>query len=364
MPWSVLMENKRPKVLFVINGLGLGNSTRCYAIIQELAQKHVDVVAILCGNSRSFFKNKKEISKSYSIDQLRYGTGKEGEISFFKTIRRLPVLLRTLASNNKRICSIIESENPDAIVVDSQYIFGLNPRFKKRLFAINNARDVVRNFPGKPGAWSHKSLVHFLFIECMDFLFHRTVYKNVLSPEIPDNTWNSKKSLLVRRGLASSPPNTIENVVVMLSGSTTEIQSTGLTDWKPDFKVNFVGISGTSAENLNFVEKDSENEALLRSCDVMVINAGFSSLSESLALAKPTIVIPLKGHSEQLSNAEKFKSFGTGIVVKSYEEVPAAIEEIRKNSTVFLNKCRQLDFDSNQASSFANKIVEAHSYSE
>ena len=42
------------KVLFLINGLGLGNSTRCFAIIERLFQLDTDVSIITSGNGSWF----------------------------------------------------------------------------------------------------------------------------------------------------------------------------------------------------------------------------------------------------------------------------------------------------------------------
>ena len=39
------------KILFLINGLGLGNSTRCHAIIQKLLKKKVKVGIVAAKNS-------------------------------------------------------------------------------------------------------------------------------------------------------------------------------------------------------------------------------------------------------------------------------------------------------------------------
>ena len=46
------------KILFLINGLGLGNSTRCSAIIERLILKKCEVSVITSGNGEWFFKNK------------------------------------------------------------------------------------------------------------------------------------------------------------------------------------------------------------------------------------------------------------------------------------------------------------------
>ena len=45
------------RILFLINGLGLGNSTRCLAVIEKLIEKNCEVSVITSGNGEWFFQN-------------------------------------------------------------------------------------------------------------------------------------------------------------------------------------------------------------------------------------------------------------------------------------------------------------------
>ena len=47
------------KILFLINGEGLGNSTRCHAIIQKLLKKKVKVGIVAAKNSYWYFSKKR-----------------------------------------------------------------------------------------------------------------------------------------------------------------------------------------------------------------------------------------------------------------------------------------------------------------
>ena len=49
------------KILFLINGLGLGNSTRCFAIIERLKLLNAEISVITSGNGKWFFSDKEEI---------------------------------------------------------------------------------------------------------------------------------------------------------------------------------------------------------------------------------------------------------------------------------------------------------------
>ena len=62
------------KILFLINGLGLGNSTRCLAIIEKLIEKNCEISIITSGNGEWFFQNLSFVSNLECIDEIKYGS--------------------------------------------------------------------------------------------------------------------------------------------------------------------------------------------------------------------------------------------------------------------------------------------------
>ena len=63
----------RQKVLFVVNGLGLGNSTRCYAIIEHLHRAGVEIHVLTSGNGLFFFEDKPAVTSLAARDGFQYG---------------------------------------------------------------------------------------------------------------------------------------------------------------------------------------------------------------------------------------------------------------------------------------------------
>ena len=80
------------KILFLINGLGLGNSTRCYAIIKSLIRKDCEISIITSGNGEWFFQDKKEITNLHTIEAINYGS-KNNKINIFETLKNIPKIL-------------------------------------------------------------------------------------------------------------------------------------------------------------------------------------------------------------------------------------------------------------------------------
>ena len=66
------MPKKNRLIIFCINGLGLGNSTRCLSIIESLKEidKSLRIIVFTSGNGYFFFKKNKLIEKVYSQKQI------------------------------------------------------------------------------------------------------------------------------------------------------------------------------------------------------------------------------------------------------------------------------------------------------
>lgn len=87
-------------------------------------------------------------------------------------------------------------------------------------------------------------------------------------------------------------------------------------------------------ENENYqVEKfiDSGWGEILGKCDLVVSRAGINTLSELAFLGKPTLVIPIAGHSEQNVNAKFFEKLGVAkILPQSKLSGENLLENIKK----------------------------------
>ena len=89
------------RIPFIINGLGLGNSTRCHSIIQELFIAGATISVTTSGNGLWYFDGKPEVSDLSALEPLYYSASK-GKISVKKTILSLPKILNILKSTVRR----------------------------------------------------------------------------------------------------------------------------------------------------------------------------------------------------------------------------------------------------------------------
>ena len=211
------------RILFIVNGLGMGNSTRCASIAHALVDLVYAVDVLTSGNGKKYFSSRTYISKTFQLSPLFYGKSRDGKLSVLKTALAAPKLLYTYLHNVKKLENIIRSHNYSAVVIDSDYLlFWLRKRIHIPVIAINNSDMVIeecRRMPIIP-----RSIRAQLLIEKLDYFFHTKVPDLVLSPSLlPMPAQNGKFerfSPFVRNRLMVRPPaREVRHVLVMLSGS-------------------------------------------------------------------------------------------------------------------------------------------------
>ena len=313
--------SKKKVIIFCINGLGLGNSTRCLSIIECL--KKIDnslrIIIFTSGNGYFFFKKNKLIEKVYSQKQINYSK-KNGKLNAINTFFRLPSFYKVFNHNTNKILKLEKEYDADLIFTDSFYFLpSLKKKIKCRLISLNNANEVVRSFFNLKVKKTFTIFPQFFFIELLDYLFHYFFSDVIISPffngknkMINKKVFNCapiiRNKLLVNKSKKFKP-------IIMLSGSS--FSSKIKFEKKFHEKFETLTVIGkkqpNSIKKLKFLGKKKNNIKLLNSYNSGIINAGFSAVSEFYLLKKPCVVIPVKGHSEQYFNAKMIENLGLGI---------------------------------------------------
>lgn len=97
-------------------------------------------------------------------------------------------------------------------------------------------------------------------------------------------------------------------------------------------QIDVVGREGPSTGNLRFHGKLMDNSALLKNADALIVNGGYSSVSEAIALRKPSFVIPLPGHAEQFINAGMVEELGLGYRVTA-DSVMTVLRQLHERNS-------------------------------
>jgi hypothetical protein len=108
-------------------------------------------------------------------------------------------------------------------------------------------------------------------------------------------------------------PRGLRDVVFMLSGSV-HASNIAFDRHQIPFKIHVVGRTGESRGNVIYHGRQMDNTEFLANADALVINGGYSAVSEAFVLGKPVFVVPVPGHAEQFINAHLVSDLGLGFV--------------------------------------------------
>ena len=309
------------RALFVVSGLGLGNSTRCHAVVQRLHARGAEVEVVTSGNGLWYFRGRPEVAALHEIESLYY-SAKHGRISVVNTLGSLGRLTGILRRNGRRLGALLDERRPDVVVVDSDYTVWPMRRRKIPVVAVNNS-DVVhhayRLFPDRPSSIRPQ----FYAVEEMDYLFHRAFPTRVVSPTIDPGIPGGggkfqRVGPIVREGYGPAPhTGPARRAVVMLSGS---VFGSPVVLKRRSYAVH-IDVVGRGAPpdwpgapGITYHGKLLDTRELLRQADLVVVNGGFSAVSEVFCMRKPVVVVPVPRHAEQWLNARTIVRLGVGLM--------------------------------------------------
>lgn len=360
----------RPVCLFMVNGLGMGNSTRCHAVIKKMSPV-MDVHVLTCGNGAAFFQDKTDIKSLNIMDALFYAK-KDGGISVARTFMSIGDLIRLARKKSEQLNGLLSKLKPDLAVTDSEYsIFPLRRRGIP-LAGLNNSDVIVTEYMKRRGL-PRSIKGQFWFVELNDYFFHRTFMDMVISPAALPTPLRHPKfkrvGLVVRDEILDASkvtqarpfpaPREIKRVALMLSGSVFASKIGPGLDTLP-FKIDVIGREGESRGNVTYHGKLTNNVELLKAADMLVINGGFSAVSEAISLNKPTFIIPVPGHAEQHINALLIEDLGAGYLVAETDVVPRLARFYEVNKWEGLAPSRRAEVNTSGAQEAAEALINFH----
>src|SRR5437660_4838580 len=167
--------------LFIINGLGLGNSTRCYAVMEHLAEQGFHIHVLTSGNGLTFFKAKTCVQSLRPMESFYY-SGKNGGVSGWSTLKSLKALVAIARMKRKQLSALLDEVHPDIAIIDSEYALSPLRRRGVPIVAINTSEMVVSEYLKRRRTAPRSVRSHFWLVEFSDYLFHKRYCNLVLSP--------------------------------------------------------------------------------------------------------------------------------------------------------------------------------------
>ncbi len=320
------------KISIILSGLGMGNSSRCEAVIQQLLliDPQLELSIFTWGNGTMYFQS---VLDNYSsnivlIDLHSLSTGNiflSLKNYFLNTI----ILIKSFVKNK-----------PNRIILDSDYHFLSYLFLRNRVFYISQAADVVSRFFKFKFNWTFKELINFFVLEFLDLCFQVIVSRNILVPCFYEKNFLIRKlksvPLIVRKNFLNfngKNSATVEVGGVLLSGS-------GLEFEKIERVFNGKKVQIISPERREKF-KVSEPE-IFKDFKYVITQGGLSSISEMLSMKMPLLVLPISNHVEQRLNGLEVESSGLGKIYnvnKSFEEQVKSISNQANAKDVVFPSC-------------------------
>jgi hypothetical protein len=293
--------------------------------MEALAEYGCQIHVLTSGNGLNYFQNRSCVTSLTPMESFFY-SGNNGGISGWSTLKSIRALAAIAKTKRTQLANTIDKIRPDVAVIDSEYAIAPLRRRHIPIVALNTSEMIVSEYL-KCRRVPANIRSHFWFVEFSDYLFHKHYCDLVLSPfPLRTRTRHPKFrriGLIARREIRKNAvpysansfptPRQLRRVLFMLSGSV-HASNIRFDERELPFKIDVVGRSGESAGNVTYHGRKMDNTDLLNQADALVINGGYSAVSEAFVLGKPVFVVPVPGHAEQFVNSRLVSELGLGFV--------------------------------------------------
>lgn len=280
------------KILYGINGTGIGHISKSNTIIKEILKLGIKVDVLLSGNN---YNIDLPFLVKYRFKGISFIYTKNGSIDYIKSFKQ-SYFLDTIKNFN------LDLSEYDLIISDFEPITAWSSKLQKRkCIGIGHQYSFLSY---KSPRDNYSVLSEFIlkwFAPVKDYIgLHFEKYDNkILHPVIRTDITDSK-NINMGYYLVYLPSYSLDYLISLLS------------DKKQKFEIYTKEVSEiVIIKNLIIKPSDIKtfSDSLLK-CKGVITSSGFETPSEALYLNKELMCIPIKGQYEQICNAESLKKLG------------------------------------------------------
>jgi uncharacterized protein (TIGR00661 family) len=302
------------RVLYGVNGEGMGHATRSHVVIDHLLERH-DVRVVASGAALRHLSA--VLPRVDEIFGPTFAMG-DGQIRRWQTVVQNLRLARSgIPETVRHWIALVDHWKPDVVISDFEPLSGVYARWTRTpLVAVDNINMIDRCRHDKEIVGRERD----------DFLVARAVTKEMVPGAARYIVLTFFRPPVARRGTTLVPPIVRpeiarakaehgDHLVVYASGAKRQIEALRSTEARciiygmrggPDKPVVDGNLEFRPPSNEGFVEA-------LRTARGVVAGGGFSLMSEAVYLGKPLLAVPLRGQFEQLMNGRYLARLGYGM---------------------------------------------------
>ena len=307
------------KILYGVNGEGMGHATRSEVVIGHLLERGHDVRVMTSGRALEHLS-----ARLPRVDEV-FGPAfalTDGQINRWKTVEKSLRLARQQLPESVHLwVRMVQEWKPDVAITDFEPLTAAYARWTRTpLIAVDNINmiDRCRHDKGIIGPQRDDYLLARAVTRAMvpnagEYLvitFFRPPLARRRTTLIPP---------IVRPEIEAAKPEEGDHLVVYASGAKRQIEALKATG-VPCYVYGMRGGPDEVVKDGNLELRPPSNEGFveaLRTCRGVVAGGGFSLMSEAVYLGKPLLAIPLRGQFEQLMNSRYLDREGYGMYVET-----------------------------------------------
>ncbi|MFH1316285.1 MAG: MJ1255/VC2487 family glycosyltransferase [Candidatus Woesearchaeota archaeon] len=299
------------KILYGIQAEGMGHTTRSKPIIDELSKDN-DIILIGSDNVCNYYQNHKDkIKRLEWVANLKifYYNNKVSVLgTVIKNLIEVPLHLFSIV----KIFILILKERPDMVITDFEYVSCyLGTLLRIPVISVDNEQIIS------------KTRIVFNKKHIIDYLNSRFVLKLELPhadrylvtsfffPIVKDR-YTEVYGPVLRDEIINLKTKTGDHVLVYQTSKSSKT----MADIFHNINENFIVYGfGKDEQDKNITYKKFNEDDFFRdlgNCKAVIMNGGFTLMTEALYLKKPILSIPVKFQFEQILNAEYLANMGYG----------------------------------------------------
>lgn len=291
-------------VLYGVQGVGHGHALRSWPIIQRLRHHGHTVTIAASGKAQEFFTAAGEAV--VPLDGFNFVLGKQGELRYIKTlIATAKAFPRAGLHNSQVLSAAVKEHRPDIVVTDFEPFTALAAyRYRLPLVSIDNQHRITHCRLSVPrrllaDRWAAAAVIRTFIPRAKQYIVTSMV---PLKPKLSFAKLAVVPPIL-RPEIAMVKPQVGNTIVVYMWQKYLDL-AVPLFKQFPQQQFIVYGSSAIGEEgNVSLRGFDSKNIITdLAACAGVIGSAGFTFLSEALALGKPALIWPQPGQFEQMVN--------------------------------------------------------------